>query len=629
MVLQRDVEVPVWGWADAGEQVTVSIAGKEKTTTPDSSGKWMVKVGPLKVGEPQTMVVKGTNTTTIQDVLVGEVWLGNGQSNMDFAMGWKGEENMEAAATINDPQLRYFDVPHKGSLEPESDVVARWQLATPQTVKGWSAICTYFGKNLREKLGVPVALIKSAYGGTPAAPWVSMEALSRDPAWKDKAEKEIAAIRSLPEELKAFPVKMEKWIAENGAKDPDDAGLKKGWAKPEFADGTWKDIEIPTQIGRTGLKAGGIIWFRKSFALPAAAAGKAFDFDLGWVNDAAATVYFNGVEVKTTSPFEKFAKIQPRFHVAKELVRAGQPNTLTVRLHALTQNTSWGQPASRMSLPVENPAALDNKWKFQVEKEFAPVTPAAMAALPATPAAQMQNSSTTLFNAMIHPLLPYAVKGSLWYQGESNTNSPELALNYRKLLPALIADWRARWGEGDFPFYIVQLANYGTAQPQPSESNWAILRESQSVVAATVPNSGLAVAIDIGKGADIHPNNKKEVARRLTLLALNRTYDQKVEDAGPTYQSMKVEGGAIRVSFSNVEGGLDAKGSPLKYFAIAGADGKFVWGDAKIDGETVVVSSPQVSTPAAVRYAWADNPEGCNLYNKAGLPASPFRTDAP
>lgn len=629
MVLQRGVAVPVWGWAEPGEQVSVSFAGQEKTAMPDATGKWMLKLDPLASGEPQALVVKGKNTITVQDVLVGEVWLGGGQSNMDFALGWQGEENLATVATVNDSQLRYFDVPHKGSLQPETDVVARWQVATPPTVKGWSAVCTYFGKNLREKLGVPVGMIKSAYGGTPAAPWVSSEALSRDPAWKEKAEKEIAATRNLPADWKAFPIEMAKWNTANGATDPGNTGLAKGWARPDFADSSWKEIDIPSQVGQSGLKGGGILWYRKSFPLPASAAAKDFDFDPGWINDGAITLYFNGTELKTTAPLEKFAKIQPRYHVPKELVRPGQANTLAVRLHALVPGTNWGAPISRMNLPIEDAKALDNKWKYQIEAQFPPPSPAAIAALPKTPTAKMEQTSTALFNAMINPLLPYAIKGCLWYQGEANTNPAELALNYRKLLPALITDWRTRWGLGDFPFYIVQLPNFGAARPQPSEGNWAILRESQTAAAAAVPHTGLAVAIDIGMAENIHPHNKKEVGRRLTLLALNRTYGEKVEDSGPFYDSMKIEGDAIRISFKEVGGGLEAKGGPLKTFAIAGADKKYVWADAKIDGETVLVSSPQVASPVSVRYAWADNPEGCNLYNKAGLPASPFRTDAP
>jgi sialate O-acetylesterase len=282
-----------------------------------------------------------------------------------------------------------------------------------------------------------------------------------------------------------------------------------------------------------------------------------------------------------------------------------------------------------MSLPVDDPKALDNKWKYHVEKEFPPLPSAAIASLPKTPGAQIQNTSGALFNAMIHPLIPYAIKGAIWYQGESNTNPAQEALDYRRLLPALIADWRSRWGEGNFPFYIVQLANYGTKVTQPSGSNWAVLRESQSNVARTVPDAGLAVIIDIGEGDNIHPRDKKDVGYRLSLLALDRTYGQKMEDSGPIFESMKVEGGAIRLSFTHVAGGLKAKGGPLKYFAVAGGDKKFVWADAKIDGNTIVVSSPLVSSPAAARYAWADDPEGCNLYNSEGLPASPFRTDAP
>jgi sialate O-acetylesterase len=306
MVLQRDTAVPVWGWADAGEQVTVSIAGEEKTAVADATGKWMVTLDHLTAS--QTMVVQGKNTVVIQDVLVGEVWLGSGQSNMDFPLGWQGAENIAAVATVNDPELRYFDVPHKGSLQPESDVVGHWQVATPANAKNWSAIGAYFGQNLRAKLGVPVAFIKSSYGGTPIAPWISRPALNQDPAWKANADQEIAAMVDLPGALQAFPGKMEAWMAANGAADPGNAGLADGWANPSFDDTDWKDIEVPSQVAKAGLKAGGILWYRKSFTLLPAAAAKDFDFDLGWVNDGAVTVYFNGAELKPVapSPYVKF-----------------------------------------------------------------------------------------------------------------------------------------------------------------------------------------------------------------------------------------------------------------------------------------------------------------------------------
>ena len=621
MVLQRDMAVPVWGQAHAGENVTVSLAGQTKAATPDASGKWMVKLDPLKVGEPLTMTVKGKNTLTVSDILVGEVWLASGQSNMDYSLGWDVPTNAAAIASANDSQLRYIRAPQKGDLEPQNDFKANWQVATPDSVKGWSAVAFYFARNLREKLGVPVGIVHSSYGGTEAEPWTSREALDSDPMFKAVAEQKIAAMKSFPADAAAFGPKLAAWIAQNGAQDKGNSGLEKGWSKPDFDDAGWKEVQLPNNLTQLEQKGGGVFWYRKTFVLPADAT-KDFNLDMGGLS-GSDTIYFNGTPLVELNPQPAFASDRRTYRVPKELIRAGAANTIAVRQYALTPNDYFWEPIQNFGLPAADPKSLGNNWKFQVEQSFAPLTADALQSLPKFPTAAIQNTPSALFNAMINPLIPYAMRGAIWYQGESNTSRP---LEYRKLLPLLISDWRARWGEGNFPFYIVQLANYGTVQPEPSESNWALLREAQAMTAANVPNSGLATAIDIGESANIHPKNKLDVGKRLALVALNRTYGQKMEDSGPTYDGMKIEGNAIRLKFTHAMG-LMAKDGALKGFAIAGDDRKFVWADAKIDGDSVVVSSPQVAHPSAVRYAWADSPEGANLTNGAGLPAFPFRTD--
>ena len=621
MMLQREMAAPVWGQADAGEAVTVSINGQNKTATADAAGKWMVKLDPLHVGAPLTMTVKGKNTLTVSDILVGEVWLASGQSNMDYALGWDAQINAAALANANDPQLRYIRAPHVGNLEPQSDVPAKWEVATNDSVKQWSAVAFYFAKNLREKLGVPVGIIHSSYGGTEAEPWTSREALDSDPMFKTVAEQKIAAMKQFPADAAAFGPKLEAWIAQNGAQDKGNSGLEKGWNKPDFDDAAWKEIQLPANLTQLEQKGGGVFWYRKTFVLPADAI-KDFNLDMGGLSGAGA-VYFNGVELVENNPQPAFASDRRTYRVPKELIRAGAANTLAVRQYALTPNDYFWKPIQNFNLPTPDPKSLGNNWKFEVEQSFAVPTSDAIKSVPKYPTAAIQNTPSALFNAMINPLIPYAMRGAIWYQGESNTSRP---LEYRKLLPLLISDWRARWGEGNFPFYIVQLANYGTVRPEPSESNWALLREAQAMTAAGVPNSGLATAIDIGESGNIHPKNKLDVGKRLALVALNRTYGQKTEDSGPTYDGMKIEGNSIRLKFTHAMG-LTVKDGALKGFAIAGDDRKFAWADAKIDGDSVVVSSSLVARPSAVRYAWADSPEGANLYNGAGLPAFPFRTD--
>lgn len=447
MVLQRGMADPIWGWTTPGAAVTVEMEGKRATAVADASGKWMARIGPFPAGGPFTLTVDGPDQRTLHNVMVGDVWLCSGQSNMQ--MGIANVNNAsEEIAHADYPDIRLFTVPMETAYSPRSTVKGSWQMCTPQTVTqdgwgGFSAVAYFFGRYLYQQLKVPIGLIHSSWGGTIAEAWTSEEALRK---------------------------------------------------LPDFAD-RLKQVDRIREAGEASLP-----------------------------------------------------------------------------------------PNQR-----RNP-----------------------------------NVCTVLYNAMIAPLVPFGVKGVIWYQGESNAGR---AYQYRTLLPTLIEDWRSRWGEGPFPFLIVQLANFMPVKPEPGEDEWAELREAQLFTAEKVPNCGLAVTIDIGDAADIHPKNKQEVGRRLGLAALAIAYKRRLEYSGPIYKSYKREGGAIRIFFTHVDGGLVARGDTLKGFAIAGPDRKFVWADARIDGNTVVVSSPSVPSPVAVRYGWAINPV-VNLYNREGLPASPFRTDA-
>ncbi len=430
------------------------------------------------------------------------------------------------------------------------------------------------------------------------------------------ADKQIANMVAYPGNVKAFDAAVAAWEDKYSAKDAGNTGEAQGWAKPDFDDAGWKTVPVPMNFSQIGLKAGGAVWLRQTINVPASAAGKWLYFKINYSSDDDS-VYFNGTPLKADVVTPRFFNEARGFWIAGNLVKEGK-NTLAVRVFSHTKDGGLTVRTQDFGVPMEN------NWKYAVE--FAnPELPAGAAdAFPHAPYAVPQYTATYLFNAMIHPLLPTAIKGAIWYQGESNASR---AFQYRKLLPALMADWRAQWGEGVFPFYIVQLANFMAPAAQPTDTQWADLREAQLLTAAHDPNSGLAVTIDIGDKDNIHPKDKRDVGKRLALIALAKTYGRNLEYSGPLYSSSQVEGGAIRLHFQHLGGGLVAKGGLLQQFAIAGADQKFVWADAKIDGDTVVVSSPQVPHPVAVRYAWGDNPEGCNLYNGAGLPASPFRTD--
>ena len=471
MVLQQGKAVPIWGWADANEAVTVTGSwgsGKWKTTA-DQDGKWMVKIDTGKAGGPYEMTVSGKNPITIKNILVGEVWVCSGQSNMEFTVKQAKNSAEEIAEANNYPQLRQFLVGRKVIYTPMYNCNGKWQICSSQTAGTFTAAGYFFGRELNKQLNVPVGLINTSWGGTPAESWMSKEYLENDPNFQPILKKFEATSADINELKKKYREDMQKY-----------------------------DAVVPQ------LKAEG-------------------------------------------------KPLPPR---PEEPIGPGHP--------------------------------------------YSPMG---------------------LYNGMIVPILPYGIRGAIWYQGESNAWR---AYQYRTLFPAMIKNWRDAWHQGDFPFLFVQLANYMQSEPQPVESDWAELREAQ-LMTLSVPNTGMAVTIDIGE-PDIHPKNKQDVGKRLALWALAKTYGKNIVYSGPIYKSMKVDGNKAILTFDNVGSGLMAKGDSLKGFAIAGADKKFVWADAKIEGDTVVASSDKVVSPASVRYAWAINPV-CNLYNKEGLPATPFRTD--
>ncbi|MDD2711201.1 MAG: sialate O-acetylesterase [Verrucomicrobiae bacterium] len=473
MVLQRKAGIPVWGWADPGEQITVKLNQQQASATADAQGQWKVQLPPTEAGGPFEMTIAGKDTVTLKNVMIGDVWVGSGQSNMAMTVGSSKDAPAEIAQA-NYSGIRQFSVAQDMSGEPKNNCRGGWTVCSTNTVARFSAAGYFFARELHQKLNIPIGIIHSSWGGTPAEAWSIREKLSSEPV------------------LKPIIDNLDKLVA---------------------------------------------------------------DFS------------------RTT--FEQYGQAYRDWLAASEKARAaGQP--IPVFPHV-------NDPRSYQSRP------------------------------------------TVLYNAMIAPLIPYAITGVIWYQGEANAGNATL---YQTLFPALIESWRKQWGQGDFPFLFVQLASYYPQKPDPTESRWAELREAQ-MMTLSLPKTGMAVAIDIGEAADIHPKNKQDVGKRLALAALSIQYGQTLDFSGPLYDGATVEGGGIRIKFKHTGGGLIAKdGGTLKGFAIAGADKKFVWADARIDKDTVVVSSSQIPKPAFVRYAWADNP-ACNLCNKAGLPASSFRTDGP
>ncbi len=487
MLLQRDMEAPVWGETTPGATVEVKIAGQTKTATAGKDGKWKLKLDPLKPGGPLIMTVKaGKKSLTFKNVSAGDVWICSGQSNM----AWPVSRSINAQEEIkgaNYPQIRLFKVANNSNcVEPSTKCRGSWQVCSPSSVKYFSAAGYFFGRMLHKELKIPIGLIGTNWGGTPAESWMPVSALKTDPDFQpiiDRCDKDKA---DYDKKLKVFKEKYPAW-------------------RKEYRE------------------------YRKKVA-----------------------------------QLKKEGKVQE----IRKLKRPGRPR-----------------------------------------RPYGPGNP---------------RTYSVLYNGMIHPLVPYGIKGAIWYQGEANAGR---AYQYRKLLPAMVKAWRQAWGEGDFPFLIVQLANYRSTTNDPNRASaWAELREAQFMT-TEIPNAAIAAAIDIGEARSIHPLNKQDVGKRLALAALGTTYDRKLVHYGPVYDTMKIDGGKIRLYFKHMGGGLVAKGGELKHFAIAGKNKKFVWANAKIDGDTVLVWSDKVKDPVAVRYAWADNPASANLYNKEDLPAFPFRTD--
>jgi sialate O-acetylesterase len=610
MVLQRDAKVKVWGWASGGEKITVSFNGKKYKVVTGTDGKWLVLLSAQKAGGPYTMTIDASNHITLKDILIGDVWICAGQSNMVHQMELHKERYAEEIANANYPEIRHFFIPTVTGLQkPHDDLpTGYWKSANPQDVRQFSAVAYFFAKTIYEKYHVPVGLINASVGGTPIEAWTSEEGLKEFPAVISRIEKNKDTAYINETNRKAY--------AENAHRPKEeDKGLTgaKTWYDTSYTPKGWHNINIPGYWEDQGIKdLNGVVWYRREIDVPASMTGIPAKIALGRIVDADF-LYVNGVLAGNTT----YQYPQRRYSLPAGLLKPGK-NILVIRV---INNYGKGGfvPDKPYFLTAGNQTIdLKGDWQYKVGEVFTPRRNV-------TEAISLQNQPAALFNAMVAPLTNYTIKGILWYQGESNTGN---ASEYARLLPALIKDWRNQWGQGDVPFIYAQLPNFMEAVYLPSESQWAVLREAQ-LKALSVPNTGMAVTIDLGEWNDIHPDNKKDVGVRLALASEKVAYGEKaVVSSGPLYQSSKTEEGKIIVTFSNTGSGLvSIDDEELNQFAIAGADKKFVWAKAKIEGNTVVVWNDDIPNPLYVRYAWADNPQGANLYNKEGLPASPFRTD--
>jgi sialate O-acetylesterase len=614
MIVQRDVKLKIWGWAAPGEKVNVAFNGKRAKAVTGSDGKWFVWLAPTKAGGPYTMSITASNTITLKDILVGDVWICSGQSNMVHQMDLHKERYANDIAQANYPEIRHFHIPTLTNLQAPVDDLPRgsWKSANPQDVGRFSAVAYFFAKKIYEKYHVPIGLINASVGGTPIEAWTSEEGL------KDFATL-LSTVQKNKDTAYVNPINRAAFAANRARSQQKttDRGLtgSKVWYDTTYIPKNWHTITIPGYWEDQGIKdLDGVVWYRKEINLPATMAGASAKITMGRIVDADF-VYVNGVLVGNTG----YQYPQRRYQVPTGLLKPGK-NIFVIRV--LNNGGKGGfVPDKPYHLTVgEQTLDLKGTWQYKVGEAYLKNGAGAGGG-----GISAQNQPSALFNAMIAPVKNHTIKGILWYQGESNSGRPDA---YVKLMPALIADWRNQWKQGDVPFLYVQLPNFMEANYSPSESQWAALREAQ-LKALTVPNTGMAVAIDLGEWNDIHPDNKKDVGERLALAAQRVAYgDKNVVYSGPTYQSSRIEGNKIIITFTNVGSGLvSIDDEALSQFAIAGADKKFVWANARIENNTVVVWNDAIANPVFVRYAWADNPDGANLYNKEGLPASPFRND--
>ena len=627
MVLQQQADVPIWGEDKAGKKVTVTTSWDKRkyTTTTAANGKWKVSVATPKAGGPYSSTISDGKTVRLNNVLIGEVWLCSGQSNMEMPIvGWGNDYfKAEHKDADNHPNIRLLQLNLVASMTPDNHFAARnngWTVCNYTNLAPFSATAYFFGRDLEKHLNVPIGLIQTCWGGTVAEAWTGKESLELDPDFT-KGLKNLSEMSASKENtMKKYEADKLQWQKNVDSKD---AGMKNGkavWAAPGFNDKSWMTMKVPGLFSQNGLeKFDGLVWFRHTVDIPSSMAGKALTLRLGSVDDIDVT-YFNGVRIGQTEGWAK----ERVYQIPARLVKAGR-NVIAVRnldtggdggLYGKTEQfrlTAEGQKGAGQGTQEIN---LSGEWRYKVST--------GMQELPALPANPNGNPNlpTVLYNAMINPLIPYTIKGAIWYQGEANASR---AYQYRDLLPLMINDWRSRWGYR-FPFYIVQLANFMARHDHPTESAWAELREAQALT-TNLDNTGVSCTIDIGMEKDIHPSNKQDVGHRLALIARAKTYGQNIEFSGPLYKSYEMMGHCIRIHFDHTTDGLKTNDDrPVTGFAIAGPDHVWHWATATIDGNSVIVSSDKVKFPVAVRYAWADNP-ACNLYNGANLPAFPFRTD--
>lgn len=616
MVLQRQKPVPIWGWAAPNERLTIAFNGQRKPTRADKTGRWRVNLDPMEAGGPYTLTVQSKSSAlTLQDVLIGEVWVCSGQSNMEWTVR-QANNPEEEMRTATFPMIRHFGVKHTIAVQPQTDVSGEWLVCNPATVGEFTAVGYFFARDLFQKLNVPIGLMHTSWGGTHSETWTSREALESDPDLRPK-------VANIPADIDAATrAQKEKLLQAINQKQggnlltPAEARAS---IRPGYDATTWPTMKLPQPWENDLPNLNGVAWFQREFDLPASADFNNMTLSLGKVDDIDST-FINGAFVGSRRVWDE----NRNYLIPTGVLKPGR-NVITIRVQ-----DGWGGGGIMgggelfgLSGQDGTKLSLAGDWRYKIAELF-----------PSSTESDPNTYGTLLYNAMLAPLIPMAMRGVIWYQGESNAGR---AYQYRTSFPLMIQDWRNAWNRlepsaGAFPFLFVQLANFnannGTSQ---NGSTWAELREAQTLT-LKLPNTGMAVTSDIGDANDIHPRNKQDVGKRLAAEAMRIVYQPtaNVPSPGPMLEAVKIEGNRAILTFKNKGSGLmtpDRYGY-LKGFEVAGTDQKFHYARAEIQGDSVIVYCPAVANPVAIRYGWADQNGDVNLYNKEGFPAVPFRTDS-
>ncbi len=609
MVLQREMPVNIWGWANPGEKVKLSFNRQTFETITTPNGKWKIILSEQKAGGPFEMEITASNAIKLKNILFGDVWLCSGQSNMELPMSRVAPIYGKEIESSANPDIRLFQVPVRWNYNNLQEDISdgKWEEANPQNVLKYTAVGYFFAHDLYEKYKVPVGIIQCAAGGSSAESWISEETLKAFPE-QYKIAKQLSDTTYMRNLLSSEKEAQQKWFGELGK---NDLGRKSiSWFSPSLNDSSWPTVQLPSSFAEAEMDfKNGAIWFRKQIDLPDNCSGKSALLELGRIVDSDS-VFVNGTFVGNVT----YQYPPRRYNVAPGILKSGK-NNITVKVISQSGIGAFIKDKPYQLVVDGQTFDLKGTWKYDIGAKCDPCPSSTF--FPGKPLG--------LYNAMLYPMVNFTLKGMVWYQGESNSSR---ANEYKFALSTLIGEWRKLWGQGELPFLFVQLPDFLEPKNEPSDGEWATMRDQQ-LKTLSIPNTAMGVTIGLGEWNDIHPLRKKEIGQRLALAAEKLAYgDKKVVASGPVYQSMKIIGNKIELTFSSCGSGLiSMDGKPLKQFAVAGADHKFVWAKAEIRGNKIVVWSDKITNPEIVRYAWADNPEGANLSNKEGLPASPFATE--